>query len=152
MPAGDALGGSARWTRARSPPFTIHSLEQSANGTRYDQNLLEQSADRNRLFTTWFSLWIPRSVDHAYRHIRVYSNRYNLHMPVRRLPSHPSPSSAISFDPQRTSIVLPSPAQFAASPTRHTCPSTSTLCQPHFVAPCCDRIWPILLLHFRIAP
>ena len=32
-----------------SPPFTFHSLEQSANVTHYDQNLLEQSTDRNRL-------------------------------------------------------------------------------------------------------
>ena len=42
-----------------SPPFTIHSLEQSANGIYYNQHLLEQSTDRNHLlsllFTTWFT-------------------------------------------------------------------------------------------------
>ena len=38
--------------------------------------------------------FVPRSVDHAYRHIRLYSNQYNLHIPlllsltVCRLSSH----------------------------------------------------------------
>ena len=62
MPVGDALSGSAHWTQARSPfllpPLTLHSLEQSTNGIRYDQDLLEQSADRDRLFTQ-SSIWIP---------------------------------------------------------------------------------------------
>ena len=61
MSAGDALGGSARWSQDLLT-LDIHSLEQSANGIRYDQYLLEQSADRNSLFTTWSSL----GMEHAY--------------------------------------------------------------------------------------
>ena len=61
MSAGDALGGSAHWSQDLLT-LDVHSLEQSANGIRYDQYLLEQSADRNSLFTTWSSL----GMEHAY--------------------------------------------------------------------------------------
>ena len=69
MSMGDALGGSARWSHARSldswcsPPFTIHLLEQSTNGICYDEDLLEQSADRNCIFTTWSMTSISWSLD-----------------------------------------------------------------------------------------
>ena len=38
-----------------------HSLELSMNGICYNQDLLEQSTDRDHLFT-WSSLWIPRHI------------------------------------------------------------------------------------------
>ena len=44
----------------------VHLLEQSMNGICYDQHLLEQSADRNSLFTTWSSL----RMEHAYLSLR----------------------------------------------------------------------------------
>ena len=44
----------------------VHLLEQSTNGICYDQHLLEQSADRNSLFTTWSSL----GMEHAYLSLR----------------------------------------------------------------------------------
>ena len=61
MSAGDALGGSACWSQDLLT-LDVHSLEQSMNGICYDQYLLEQSADRNSLFTTWSSL----RMEHAY--------------------------------------------------------------------------------------
>ena len=67
IPVGDSLSGSACWTQACSlfllPPLTLHSLEQSMNKICYDQYLLEQSTDRDCLFTTWSSLWVPGFLD-----------------------------------------------------------------------------------------
>ena len=67
IPAGNALSGSAHWTWACSPfllpPLTFHLLEQSVNKICYNQHLLEQSTDRDCLFTTQSSLWVPGFLD-----------------------------------------------------------------------------------------
>ena len=67
IPVGNALSGSAHWTRAHSPfllpPLTLHLLEQSTNEICYDLYPLEQSTDRDRLFTTQSSLWVPGFLD-----------------------------------------------------------------------------------------
>ena len=75
IPVGDSLSGSAKAVPAGHehvlfssfllPPssFELHSLEQSVNKICYDQYLLEQSADRDCLFTTRSSLWVPGFLD-----------------------------------------------------------------------------------------